>query len=492
MFFLHYPLLYIPRLRTKVHPDLEQLSLILGKRQSVSLLLNLPQRLLCRAIQLELHHIDEAPGLQQQIDASLRSVVLRLDVEADQLEHDEKHVLVVKLKVAGQLVGSVGKEALQAAEESVVVSGLDLVHELHDLERRFYLVHIRIIRQQVLHETLFHLLVGEAQPVNAEAGVEALDGEVAALVNHRYRIRRTGVDAVQHIGAGLFVCHAVEVVMMLFQQLHQVGRRAGLEPVAAEFLLGKGVEQAEGVVNPDGVFRKVIAVIAFFQLLAGFLRGDMLCAGDLVDLIFEIAVQLLIRDAADVYVAVVHRDVVQVVKVAEHADFAELGDTRQQGEADVLVHALHHAVKGFQRFAVLFLKGIVADGLKHGFVVFVYEDHHALSGLFGGKADEGEEAVFGGEVGAGRAVSCFVKQQLAVEQADQVVGRIELLGVQVEMQDGMLRPILFQLFDGQAGKQLFLSLEIGFEGRDQKAFAETAGTAQEVIFSGRGYIINHF
>ena len=58
------------------------------------------------------------------------------------------------------------------------------------------------------------------------------------------------------------------------------------------------------------------------------------------------------------------------------------------------------------------------------------------------------------------------------------------------MQHRIVCPVFFQFLDGQAFEQFFFPMEIGFHGRDQEAFSETAGTAQEIIFAGGGESVN--
>ena len=53
-------------------------------------------------------------------------------------------------------------------------------------------------------------------------------------------------------------------------------------------------------------------------------------------------------DAAYLDVPIIHRQVHEVVEVAEHAYLAELGHTCEQGEADISIHGLQNAVKRFQ------------------------------------------------------------------------------------------------------------------------------------------------
>ena len=56
----------------------------------------------------------------------------------------------------------------------------------------------------------------------------------------------------------------------------------------------------------------------------------------------------------------------------------------------------------------------------------------------------------------------------------------EVVPVEVDVEHRMLRPFRLQLFHGQPLEQVFLSLEIAFEGGHQQALAETAGTAEEI------------
>jgi hypothetical protein len=44
----------------------------------------------------------------------------------------------------------------------------------------------------------------------------------------------------------------------------------------------------------------------------------------------------------------------------------------------------------------------------------------------------------------------------------------------------MLFPFRFQLFNGKPFEEFFLSFKVGFKGREEKTFTETAWTAQKV------------
>ena len=86
------------------------------------LVMNLLQSLLGRAVQLEFHHIDKLVSLQDKVNASFARMIFHLGIEADKLEYDEKHILIMQFLFADHFVGSIRKETLQTAEEGVIIT----------------------------------------------------------------------------------------------------------------------------------------------------------------------------------------------------------------------------------------------------------------------------------------------------------------------------------------------------------------------------------
>ena len=62
------------------------------------------------AFQFELHHVDVLLGLKDKVNAALGGMVLHLRIEAHQLEHNEQHVLIMKLQLAGKFVRRISEE----------------------------------------------------------------------------------------------------------------------------------------------------------------------------------------------------------------------------------------------------------------------------------------------------------------------------------------------------------------------------------------------
>ena len=186
--------------------------------------------------------------------------------------------------------------------------------------------------------------------------------------------------------------HVFQVVMVAFQQFYQVGGCSRLEPVTAEFLIFKSIQQAERVVDTFGVLYEMIAVISPLQLGTGFLVGHFLSVCQLVKLFFKIIVNLLPGYSAKTDIHFLHGNIIQVIQVTEYADLAEFSDPGKESQFDTAVHRFKHTVERFQRVAVFLLQFPVADSLEHRFVVFVHKDYHTLPSLLASTLDDSGKA----------------------------------------------------------------------------------------------------
>ena len=221
------PPFYVARPGAEVHAYPEQWATVGFEGLRVVLFVNLPQRFFGSAFELELHDVDVAVCLQHEVHTSLGGVIFHLGIESHQLEDNEKHVLVVQFAVADKFVGGVGKETLQAAEEGIGLSGFYLTYKLLYLERCLYLVEAGVERHQELDEPFFHFPVGEAEAVESEPWVVLLNREVSALEDDGQWVF-VAIDAVQHVGVGFCMGHLLQVVVVAFQQFHQIGGGARL------------------------------------------------------------------------------------------------------------------------------------------------------------------------------------------------------------------------------------------------------------------------
>ena len=58
------------------------------------------------------------------------------------------------------------------------------------------------------------------------------------------------------------------------------------------------------------------------------------------------------------------------------------------------------------------------------------------------------------------------------------------------MKDGIVDPVVLLLLDIEGFEKIFLTLEIGFDGREQQTLSESAWTRQEIMATGMGQAPN--
>ena len=172
-----------------------------------------------------------------------------------------------------------------------------------------------------------------------------------------------------------------QVIVIAFQQFYQVSRRTRLEPVTAELFIFKSIQQAERIIDPFSVLYKMITVISPLQLGAGFLIGHFLRIRQFVKFFFKIVMDFLLGHSAKSDIHFLHGNIIQIIQVTEYADLAKLGDPGKESQFDTTVHGFQYAVERFQRISVFLLQFLVADGLEHRFVVFVYKNDCTLTCL---------------------------------------------------------------------------------------------------------------
>ena len=205
--------------------------------------------------------------------------------------------------------------------------------------------------------------------------------------------------------------------------------------------------------------------------------------GQCVDVGRHLTAQLVLRDAADGGEAGVEADVLQVVKLAEDGQLAELGDAGEEDEAQELVACLERCEKFAHDHAELAeLLGVVRHVEKRG-VVLVDEDDGLLAGLGCGGLDERHEARAGGDIAVVSAPSLLKVAQDDIEQLRKLTGVLGLHGGEVHADDGVRLPLGFHLRNREAVEEFAASLEIRLHGGEQQRLAEAARTTQEVSLS---------
>jgi len=134
------PFFDIARFVAEVHADLEEFAIVMCERQCILLVFYLLERFFGSTFQFEFHNVDILVRLEQQIDATFGSMIFCLDIEPDQFEDDEEHILIMQFQIFHQFVWRVGKEALQTAEECVDFSVFHFLNKFRYLEIRFHTI----------------------------------------------------------------------------------------------------------------------------------------------------------------------------------------------------------------------------------------------------------------------------------------------------------------------------------------------------------------
>ena len=222
---------------------------------------------------------------------------------------------------------------------------------------------------------------------------------------------------------------------------------------------------------------EMITVVLFRHRPDSFLHGHVVGFCQCLQFGLKTCKQLFFRYSADGCIRLAHADVVQLVQVAEHTHLRELGHTCQECKTEITVSTFQHSVKSFQYGSVGTHKFLVMKGLQQRLVVFVHQYDYSLAGLFISTLDDSSKTVGKRGFVFPFPINRLPLGQLVAQNGIQALNRIIFLGIQVQMQNRVFFPLLFQSFDSESFKQFFLSFKISFESRKKKAFPETTGTA---------------
>ena len=248
--------------------------------------------------------------------------------------------------------------------------------------------------------------------------------------------------------------------MMKFHQLYQVSRGTRFKPIATYLFLGEGIQQAERIVHAHRLIAEMIAVVVFLQQFTSFGIIYAQCIGKGMNVLVKILMKLRITDTTEFRITVVHRDVHQVIQITEHAYLAELRHARQHGKMNRTVARLEGTVKSFECVTEFCLQFRIRNGLKHGLVILIYQNHYTTSRLFIRPLDDIHETFLRHTVFLFVAIEFFPYFQVLIQNTKQRLIIIVIPGIQVHVKHRMHRPVLFQIFHGKPLEKFTLSQKI--------------------------------
>ncbi len=321
--------------------------------------------------------------------------------------------------------------------------------------------------QQERVQAALHLLVGVVQLVEARVLVPLLadDGQVAGLEQKRLDGDAVDVDGRKQVVVREHALQGRRREPAPRQKVGEEGRRAALEPVRAKIAL---VEQQQDVERVVDSFRPepVVAIVPAADLVpvqALQFRG-------------EDRVQIVVRVAAKGTVALVQRDVVQIVQARENARSRELAHPRQENETELLVAVLDRPVQAAQEVPVGPRQFPVAERVQDRLVVLVHQNDHLPPGALVQGLDQFPETVRG--LGGPRfeARAPLRRRQLSFHGYPNPVRDDEIAPAEAEPHDRVARRPVPLAVHGEAPEQLLASLEQFLQGVHQKGLAEPART----------------
>jgi len=194
----------------------------------------------------------------------------------------------------------------------------------------------------------------------------------------------------------------------------------------------------------------------------------------------EGTLQIPLGVAAEGGEALIEGDILQLVDAGEEAHLAELGNPGHEDEVNRAILPLHHRVEILQPLAHLGGLLWMLDVVEDRFIILINQHHHplAIAGL--GLTNQILQTT--GEIGSRLArdpQALLIMPQQGLDAESELLTALHHPAGEVEQNHRIGdRPIPLRV-ERKATKQLFVTLKQLFEGIDQQAFAEAAGTGEE-------------
>ena len=134
-------------------------------------------------------------------------------------------------------------------------------------------VPLHIIGQQATHQADTNFLIGHIEQVKISLLIVIFDGDIATLIKQRGGVLHSFRGSVKIRRKNLFTSYCGRKNIKFLQHFNQIGGRAATEPVRVHFTVGKGIQQAEGIVNIGRRPGEMITVIIALQLCKSLLAG---------------------------------------------------------------------------------------------------------------------------------------------------------------------------------------------------------------------------
>lgn len=118
--------------------------------------------------------------------------------------------------------------------------------------------------------------------------------------------------------------------------LRQQRRQSRLVPIIADLALGKTIQQRPWIVDITALLGESVAVIVLFQESVSLISRHTVFFRKTIDAGPQVVCKFLLGNAADVCILVEKGNVLDIVQVGKHAEFAEAAHACQEHQPDML------------------------------------------------------------------------------------------------------------------------------------------------------------
>ena len=160
------------------------------------------------------------------------------------------------------------------------------------------------------------------------------------------------------------------------------------KPVIVQLVIGKGIQQAERIIDIGRRPGKMITVIFLLQLLQRFLFAHFLRNGKPFYISCHLFLHFFLSDATNGGIGLQHTDIQDIVQLAEDAELGEFGNAGQEHKAKIRVARLQRAVKIAHHVTENGKIRFLMHHIQQRRVILVNKDYHLSAGLFVGTHDE--------------------------------------------------------------------------------------------------------
>ncbi len=165
----------------------------------------------------------------------------------------------------------------------------------------------------------------------------------------------------------------------------------------------------------------------------------------------EIGKHLILGDAANCGKLIIKTVVLDIVKLAEDAQLAELGDACEEYKAEIGFLSLQWAKEVAHDIADLLLQLRFVVAVQHGSIVFIYQHNSLMASFLYCILDDVLQSY---AITASRlyinAKSILIIVKDIIENTFEVLYCIIFATAKIEMNDRVLHPVFLQLVNGKA------------------------------------------